>query len=552
MATVGKILTAPSGTATSPSGRVEQEERTFEIGDKVLGNGAFGTVMEGVDRKTRSPVAVKIQKEHPAAAIEAHALRLFRHIPHAVRFRADILGSPKSKPEEQKRHIVMDLVRNKDVVSTFYSALTPDIRLTYDERITIAKQSLECLEKLHASGWAFFDFKLSNVIFDRDSQSVRLVDFGGARDLTQKSFLYPATTITHKAPEFILKKPISTSYDIWSFGCVLFTLLTDKVLFHVPVDDIKEENRPHYVLQKIVAQLGKPSFDYLLNSPVASEVFDTKQEFRQKTLGPHMKKWDVIVREEGQKLGWPSEEIELWIDMLGSCLRYENRATATELLKSPLFQNEIGVHLHFNSDRSSRCKMYILRSEFDDESGTLPNDSSFDLKIDIHNSTNKHLHLPGNDNGEYIIVLVKDGISIRANVTLKDGQALDISYLQKDLFAPKAPPSKKNLLKEFDESMLEPETTPIEEEKLPVLQPAAPAQLNIQWLLHQKATQADVEMKAEAVEQIPKQPETPSAVQLRRSPRLLEKADKRRETRIRVHQLYIKNSAQRYLEKKHS
>jgi serine/threonine protein kinase len=513
MSLVGKILTASLGlVATSPSGRVKLEEKTYLIRDKVLGEGGFGTVEEAEDLSSKSPVAVKTVKEDPIANVEAQALRLFRGIPHAVGFRADILGSPKSKPEEQKRHIVMDLVKNKHIVATFFNPQTPDIRLTYDERITISRQVLEFLEAVHSRGWTFFDLKLSNLIFDRDSQSLKVIDFGGARDTTQKDFLPPITTASHRAPEYIFEKQLSPSYDMWSFGCVLFTLLTDRTLFHIP-QDIKTENRSHYVLQQIVAQLGKPPFEYLITSPAAPKIFDADLEFREKTQMPPIKKWEEVLREKGQKEGWPAEEIELWIGMLGSCLRYENRATATELLKSPIFQNEIGVHLFFNSHRLAQCKMYILRSEFDDASESLPNDNCYDLKVDIHNSTDKHLHISKDLEGEYIIVLEKDGNSIRRKVLLKEGSILDISDLQQDLLAPKAFSSRRrNLLQQFDEDALEqePEMPPIKEERPPDVLPMGLSTLSVHWLLNQNAAKPKLAALAEKTEeQTAKQPEIP-------------------------------------------
>lgn len=526
MSIVGKILTASLGlVATSPSGRVKLEEKTYLIRDKVLGEGGCGTVCEAEDLSSKSPVAVKTQNEGPAANIEAQALRLFRDIPHAVGFRADILGSPKSKPEEQKRHIVMDLVKNKDIVATFFNPQTPDIRLTYDERITIARQVLEFLEALHSRGWTFFDLKLPNLIFDQDSLSLKVIDFGGARDTTQKDFPPPITTASHRAPEYILQKPVSPSYDIWSFGCLLFTLLTEKNLFHVP-KDIKTEDKSRYVLQKIVAQLGKPSFEYLINSPKTPTIFDTNFEFREKfELPPIKKKWEEVVRENGQKENWPAEEIELWIGMLGSCLRYENRATATELLKSPIFQNEIGVHLHFNSHPLVQCQLYLVRrSIYDEDYASGIQDPSWDIKVCINNTTDNHLHLPKDIRGEYYLALDKDGISSRHMVTLKEGSILDISSFQKELY-PKGPTlGRKSLLLKFEEAALEqvPGTTPIKEEKPPEPLPVG-FKLSVQWLLNQNAAKPKLAALGEKTEeQAPQQPEIPP-LEPRKSKRLMKR-----------------------------
>ncbi|MBS0649496.1 MAG: serine/threonine-protein kinase [Verrucomicrobia bacterium] len=455
MSVIGKVLTASVGlTATFPAGRVSLEDKTFMVTTNLLGKGGFGTVREGIDLSTQSPVAVKTQLVGPFAEAEVQALRILRDIPHAVGFRADILGSPKSKPEEQQRHIVMDLVKNKDIVSVFFNLETPHIKLTYAERITISRQALECLEGLHAKGWTYFDLKLSNLIFDRESQSLRVIDFGGARDTSQEAHLRPITTVTHRAPELILGKKLSPSYDIWSFGCMLYILLTDQPLFRVP-KEIQEGERGHYVLQQIVARLGKPSFEYLLNSPEAPKIFDINREFRQKVELPPVRKWEEVVREKGQEKGLSPEDIAMWISMISSCLRYENRPTTTELLQSPIFKREIAVHFHFNSHYLMQCNMYLMRAECDDTSGTLPNANSYDLKLNIDHTTNSHLHLPRDATGEYILALEKDGIFSRHQVPLKEGSILDISFFQKALLNPSGSSVKKNLLQRFEEAFLE-------------------------------------------------------------------------------------------------
>lgn len=72
------------------------------------------------------------------------------------------------------------------------------------------------------------DLKLENIIMsdDTDSAVPKIVDFGltklvGPSETSVESF----GTVGYIAPEVILKEPYTFSCDVWSLGCILFSLL---------------------------------------------------------------------------------------------------------------------------------------------------------------------------------------------------------------------------------------------------------------------------------------------------------------------------------------
>lgn len=468
---VGSVLaTSLALIATPPKEDIDtQLRKIFTITGKTLGKGSYGSVFAGIDGRTLSPVAIKQQKLGDAAEIETGTLRLLQGVPHVVRCRAAFLGSPKQNPAQQKHHLVMDLLPGDNVFNTFVLAKKASDKLTFNEITTIAHQLIETLYQFEVNGIIYFDLKPDNFNFRRASRSLTMFDFGGARD-TQDKEVHPITTPNYWSPEFILYKSVTPAYDLWSFACTLYLLLTDKHLFHIP-PEVQQEKRGSYLLQLIVQQLGKPTSEYLRNSPVAAQIFDPNLEFRHKELLPPMKKWQEVVREAGRRKSWPAEEVEMFIGLIDSVLRYENRASPLELLKSPLFEKEISVDLEYLT--APKCKVHIQRvSKLAKSFAELtPSDLAPDLTIDLSQAPDTCLHIPRDPNDNYIVTLEKNGVLLPGILTLKDASVMSICNLQKTL-EKHAVKAKRDLTVDLEKAADEP--TPVKKAKNET-QPQRPA-----------------------------------------------------------------------------
>lgn len=466
---IGTVLS--TAFAIPPASSIEdndlEKRRLYRITNEVLGKGAFGSATKAVSVATGSPIVAKTQFNGPMAKTEGDILSLLKDVPHIVHCRDVFLGSPKKNPADQKHYIMMNQASGKDLAS-FFLAKNPEDKLTFDEIITIARQLLEVLEALNARNIAHFDLKPANLFFHRKSRSLTVIDFGGARD-TRELHVKPITTATHRAPEYLLKKTVSPAYDLWSLGCILYFLLTDRILFPI-TDKIPLEERTNHLLQMIGFQLGKPSHEYLNNSPNAAQFFDINLDFRSKVILPAMNKWQNGVREAGEKKGLPFVEVELFVELLGSLLRYENRASAQELLKNPLFQREISVHLTY--EPRAKCKMYIVRLMEEMELSELEiKVEKTDLEIDFHTSVNSHLHLPRSPLNKYLIILEKEKSFRGAIIPLEDGKDLDIREMQRAL----AKQTTKSLRTLFNESHDEATPVPVlKKSRRPGVEPIAP------------------------------------------------------------------------------
>jgi len=135
-----------------------------------------------------------------------------------------------------------------------------------------------------------------------------------------------------RAPEIVLRNNIDHKVDIWSFGCLLYELLTGNVLFQVSglTDIPQEENDDDHLLQ-MIDTLGQPPpeifarwsrhakyFDKnlkLIRSDVSLSDFTGGDPFR----GPSLEE----AFEESRPEGMDAEECAHVLGLLRKTLQYQ-------------------------------------------------------------------------------------------------------------------------------------------------------------------------------------------------------------------------------------
>ncbi|KAF4498623.1 dis1-suppressing kinase dsk1 [Fusarium agapanthi] len=83
---------------------------------------------------------------------------------------------------------------------------------------------------------------------------VKLSDMGGAYFLNDPP-KKPITPLGLRAPELVLMGEVDKSLDIWSFGCLVFELVTGQPLFCIPAHHDRTEEDDNHILE-LQAKLG--------------------------------------------------------------------------------------------------------------------------------------------------------------------------------------------------------------------------------------------------------------------------------------------------------
>ncbi len=214
----------------------------YEVRAK-LGAGGMGEVYRATDTKLGRDVALKVLPEAFAQDTqrmqrfqrEAQVLASLNH-PHI----AIIHGLEESGAT---RALVMELVEGPTLAERISQGPIP-----IDETLPIAKQIAEALEYAHEHGIIHRDLKPANIKFTPDGQ-VKVLDFGLAKaladdaasslDLANSPTLSVAATkagvilgtTAYMSPEQARGGQVDKRTDVWSYGCVLYEMLSGRRLF---------------------------------------------------------------------------------------------------------------------------------------------------------------------------------------------------------------------------------------------------------------------------------------------------------------------------------
>ena len=207
-----------------------------------IGEGGMGEVYQARDTKLDRDVALKVLPEAFTSDPDRLA-RFEREAKVLASLNHPNIGSIYGLEEaEGTKALVLELIDGSTLADRISQGPIP-----IDEALPIAKQIAEALEAAHEAGVIHRDLKPANIKVRADG-TVKVLDFGLAKalagddvgaDLSQS----PTVTATgtregvilgtaaYMSPEQARGKPLDKRTDIWSFGCVLFEMLTGKAAF---------------------------------------------------------------------------------------------------------------------------------------------------------------------------------------------------------------------------------------------------------------------------------------------------------------------------------
>ncbi|PUZ76825.1 hypothetical protein GQ55_1G321100 [Panicum hallii var. hallii] len=240
-----------------------------------LGEGGFGSVYKGVIRLPGGPAGgtvVAIKKLNPKGhqghkqwLAEVHFLGVVEH-PNLVK----LIGYCAARSERgPQRLLVYEFMSNKTLDDHLFNKAYPV--LPWDIRLEIALDAAEGLMYLHEGlevQVIYRDFKASNVLLDEEFRA-KLSDFGLAREGPSANHTHVSTavmgTLGYAAPDYVETGHLTTKSDVWSFGVVLYEILTGRRSL--------ERNRPK-TEQKLLEWVRQ----YPVESKQFSKIIDTRLE----------------------------------------------------------------------------------------------------------------------------------------------------------------------------------------------------------------------------------------------------------------------------------
>ncbi len=204
----------------------------YEI-EKELGKGAMGVVYLGRDPKINRVVAIKtmaLSQEFEADELVEVKERFFREAETAGRLNhANIVTMFDAGEEHDLAYIAMEFLKGKDLVP--YAK--PGNLLPLPRVMSIVARVADALSYAHENNVVHRDIKPANIMYEPESDQVKVTDFGIARitDSSKTKTGMVLGTPSFMSPEQLAGKKIDGRSDLFSLGVMLYQMSCGKLPF---------------------------------------------------------------------------------------------------------------------------------------------------------------------------------------------------------------------------------------------------------------------------------------------------------------------------------
>jgi eukaryotic-like serine/threonine-protein kinase len=234
----------PSGLSETPTFAAGEElARRYRV-ERLLARGGMGEVFVAYDRVLEQHVALKTL---PATQTDNQlaVARLLREVKHALRVRhpnvcrVHDVAVHDENPRDVIYFMTMELIAGESLRK--YARRQTS---TLEECVSLARQSLLALDAVHGAGLLHRDVKSDNLLVTPEPEPfVTLIDFGLSRPLHADGGTSCAAlsgSLGYMAPEQLEGGGLSPRTDLFSFGVVLFELLTGELPFQLEERRVKK------------------------------------------------------------------------------------------------------------------------------------------------------------------------------------------------------------------------------------------------------------------------------------------------------------------------
>jgi serine/threonine protein kinase/Flp pilus assembly protein TadD len=269
----------------------------------LLGEGGMGQVYLAEDTKLHRRVAIKFLPGVSSANEQANR-RLLREAQAAAKLdHPNICAVHEVAEENGRSFIVMPYVEGETLDNR-----KKQKPFELSESLAIAVQVADALAEAHTHAIIHRDIKPSNIIITPRGQA-KVMDFGLAKVVnatadgfnaeasTQAFLTTPGTilgTVPYMSPEQVHGQPLDARTDIFSFGVVLYEMLTGHQLFATAT--------PAGTISAILTKEPAPLCDFLMTCPeqlqrIVSKCLEKDRERRYQTMRDVVTDLETVRRE---------------------------------------------------------------------------------------------------------------------------------------------------------------------------------------------------------------------------------------------------------------
>ncbi|MFC1605057.1 protein kinase [Planctomycetota bacterium] len=206
---------------------------SFKI-EEIIGRGGMGIVYLAHDTKLERSVAVKsipaeLQASSTAQARFKREAKLLASLNHP-----NIAVIHEIVEEKKSGYLILEYIPGETLAERI--ANKP---LKLEEALSIGQQIAEAVSAAHEKGVVHRDLKPGNIKITPDGR-VKVLDFGLAKASVSEDKPVEATvtqpgrvmgTPAYMSPEQACGKPTDKRSDIWSFGCIMYQMMTGQLPF---------------------------------------------------------------------------------------------------------------------------------------------------------------------------------------------------------------------------------------------------------------------------------------------------------------------------------
>lgn len=216
---------------------------------RVLGEGSFGKVFlvrKIIGKDAGTLYAMKVLKKATLKVKDrvrsTNERKILADVGHAFIVRLHYAFQTPGK-----LYLILDFLRGGDL----FTRLSKEVMFTEEDvKFYLAELAL-ALNHLHALGIIYRDLKPENILLDEHGH-IALTDFGLSKQPLDGSKTYSfCGTVEYMAPEIVNRKGHDFAADWWSFGVLMYEMLTGNLPFH-------GQTRQETMNQILRSKLGMP------------------------------------------------------------------------------------------------------------------------------------------------------------------------------------------------------------------------------------------------------------------------------------------------------